>query len=176
MAALSPKALTALVLVSLALTVILLVVVVVLLRRLGAVQASYRRLLRGGDGREDFVAATDRHIAHVDELSSKLDLVGREVARVRQRTSMMLQGVGFTRYDAFPDMGGQLSYSAALVNEAGDGVVLSAINGRSESRSYAKPLRAGTSTYNLSDEELEAVALALGEAGVARHGARAAAR
>jgi hypothetical protein len=75
----------------------------------------------------------------------------------------MVRTVGFTRYDAFHDVGGHLSYSAAFLDEAGDGVVLSAINGRSETRSYAKPVRGGHSDHNLSDEERTAIALAMGQ-------------
>ncbi|HXP14688.1 MAG TPA: DUF4446 family protein, partial [Actinomycetes bacterium] len=66
------------------------------------------------------------------------------------------------RYDAFPDAAGQLSYSAAFLDEAGDGVVLSTINGRSEARSYAKPVRGGRSDHSLSDEERTAIAMAMG--------------
>jgi len=98
----------------------------------------------------------------VDRLRGKLNLVGRETAQLRQRVSTMVRTVGFTRYDAFHDVGGHLSYSAAFLDEAGDGVVLSAINGRSETRSYAKPVRGGHSDHNLSDEERTAIALAMG--------------
>jgi hypothetical protein len=96
-----------------------------------------------------------------DLLRSKLNLVGRETAQLRQRVSSLVGTVGLTRYDAFPDVGGQLSYSAAFLDEAGDGVVLTAINGRAETRSYAKPVRGGRSDHNLSDEERAAITLAM---------------
>ena len=70
--------------------------------------------------------------------------------------------VGLTRYDAFDDAGGQLSYSAAFLDEAGDGVVLSTLNGRAETRSYAKPVRGGRSEHHLSEEERAAIAMAMG--------------
>jgi Protein of unknown function (DUF4446) len=76
--------------------------------------------------------------------------------------SNLVGTVGLTRYDAFPDAGGHLSYSAAFLDEAGDGVVLSTINGRSETRSYAKPVRGGSSDHHLSDEERAAITLAMG--------------
>ena len=83
-----------------------------------------------------------RQVEATDRLRSKLNLVGRETAQLHQRVSSLVGTVGLTRYDAFPDVGGQLSYSAFL-DEAGDGVVLTAINGRAETRSYAKPVRGG---------------------------------
>jgi len=66
----------------------------------------------------------------------------------------------------FEDMGGQLSFSAAILNDLGDGLVISCINGRQEARTYAKPVQRASSPYNLSPEEQEAIRLAL--AGVGR--------
>ena len=64
------------------------------------------------------------------------------------------------RYDAFGDMGGRLSFSAALFDDKGDGLVLSSINGRSETRTYAKALSGFTSDQRLSPEEQDAIAQA----------------
>jgi hypothetical protein len=103
-----------------------------------------------------------RQVEATERLRGKLNLVGRETAQLRQRVSSLVGTVGLTRYDAFGDAGGHLSYSAAFLDEAGDGVVLSTINGRSETRSYAKPVRGGRSDHNLSDEERAAIAMAMG--------------
>ena len=138
------------------------VAVLALTYRLRAVRRTYARLLAGGDSGEDLLAAVARQVESVDRLRGKLNLIGRETAQLRQRASSLVRTVGFTRYDAFPDIGGQLSYSAAFLDEAGDGIVLSAINGRSETRSYAKPVRGGLSDHNLSDEERTAIAMAMG--------------
>jgi hypothetical protein len=64
------------------------------------------------------------------------------------------------RYDALQEMSGQLSFSVALLNIAGDGIVLSSINGRAETRTYAKAVVAGKGTQDLSPEEEEAIRLA----------------
>jgi hypothetical protein len=64
------------------------------------------------------------------------------------------------RYDAFRDMGGRMSFSAALLDDAGDGLVISAIHGRAETRSYAKGVKGGTSDQQLSPEERQAIAFA----------------
>jgi Protein of unknown function (DUF4446) len=69
--------------------------------------------------------------------------------------------VGLLRYDAFEDVGGRLSFSCALLDDHGDGVVLTSINGRQETRVYAKPVTQGVSSYNLSSEEQEAIRQAL---------------
>jgi len=71
-----------------------------------------------------------------------------------------LRHVAVVRYDAFGDMGGRLSFSAAVYDDNGDGIVITAINGRSETRSYAKALTAFTSDQRLSPEEEAAIAQA----------------
>jgi hypothetical protein len=71
-----------------------------------------------------------------------------------------LRHVAVVRYDAFGDMGGRLSFSAALLDGNGDGLVISSINGRSETRTYAKSLRGMESEHRLSPEEERAIAQA----------------
>ena len=162
MSPLPAERLTLLVYVALTATLALGVAVAVLAARLRAARHTYSRLLAGGDGGEDLLAAVARQVEATERLRRKLNLVGRETAQLRQRVSSLVGTVGLTRYDAFDDAGGHLSYSAAFLDEAGDGVVLSTINGRSETRSYAKPVRGGRSDHNLSDEERAAIAMAMG--------------
>jgi hypothetical protein len=154
--------LTLLVYLALAASLALGVAVAVLAARLRAVRRTYATLLAGGAGGEDLLAAVARQVEATERLRGKLNLVGRETAQLRQRVSNLVGTVGLTRYDAFPELGGHLSWSAAFLDEAGDGVVLSTINGRSETRSYAKPVRGGRSEHNLSDEECAAIAVAMG--------------
>ena len=73
-----------------------------------------------------------------------------------------VRNVALLRYDAFEDVGGRLSFSCALLDDQGNGVVLTSINGRQETRVYAKPVSLGTSSHNLSLEEEEAIRRALG--------------
>ena len=68
-----------------------------------------------------------------------------------------LRDVAIVSYDALQEMSGQLSFSLALLNAVGDGVVVSSINGRAETRTYAKPVRAGKGVQELSPEEAQAV-------------------
>lgn len=68
-----------------------------------------------------------------------------------------LRDIAIVRYDALNEGSGQLSFSLALLNATGDGVVLSSINGRAETRTYAKPIVAGQGRQELSPEEAQAV-------------------
>jgi hypothetical protein len=71
--------------------------------------------------------------------------------------SRALRDLAVVRYDALSEMSGQLSFSVALLNALGDGVVLSSINGRTETRTYAKIVRSGAGLQALSPEEEQAV-------------------
>ena len=90
------------------------------------------------------------------------DVLGlrQEVAALRAEARGSLRHLGLVRYDAFADVGGRLSWSLALVDDSGNGVVLTAIHGRSEARSYAKSLVGWTCEQPLSPEEEDAVASA----------------
>jgi hypothetical protein len=71
-----------------------------------------------------------------------------------------LRDVAVIRYDALQEMSGQMSFSLALLNSAGDGIVLSSINGRAETRTYVKAVVAGQGAQQLSPEEQEAIRVA----------------
>jgi Protein of unknown function (DUF4446) len=95
------------------------------------------------------------------------DLVQGTVGSYGTVDPKALRDVAIVRYDALNEMSGQLSFSLALLNAVGDGVVLSSINGRAETRTYAKPVIAGRGEQELSPEEAQAVHSARGGAGVA---------
>ena len=90
------------------------------------------------------------------------DVLGlrQEVAALRAEAGDALRHLAVVRYDAFGGMGGPLSWSLALLDDAGDGVVLTSIHGRSDARTYAKNVAAWSSQQQLSPEEEEAIALA----------------
>ena len=86
------------------------------------------------------------------------DVLGlrQEVAALRAEAGDSLRHLAVVRYDAFGDMGGHLSWSLALLDNAGNGVVLTSIHGRSEARTYAKNVTDWSSQQQLSPEEEEA--------------------
>ena len=85
------------------------------------------------------------------------DLVSGAVGSHGTVDPRALRDLGIVRYDALNEGAGQLSFSLALLNATGDGVVLSSINGRTETRTYAKPIVAGQGKQELSPEEAQAV-------------------
>lgn len=92
-------------------------------------------------------------------LREEFDAVRREAraARAAPTDPRAIRSIAMVRYDAFQDMGGTMSFSAALLDSFGDGIVLTTINGRTEARTYAKIVRGDTATQPLSPEEEQAV-------------------
>lgn len=82
----------------------------------------------------------------------------QEVAALRAEAKGALKHLAVVRYDAFGDVGGHLSWSVALLDDQGHGVVLTSIHGRSEARTYAKNISSWGSEQQLSPEEEEALA------------------
>ena len=125
--------------------------------RVRRVRRQLRRATQGGETGLGIFGADDEAAA----LRSELERSRRLVEETRAYLAESIRHVAVVRYDAFPDMGGRLSFSAALLDEAGDGLVLTAINGRSETRSYAKSVTAGSSEQPLSPEETKAIQAAM---------------
>ena len=116
--------------------------------------------LTGGDSGATFVEAVTRQHRETEGLRTDVRMLRDDLAAARADLSDALRHVAVVRYDAFGDMGGRLSFSAALLDDAGDGLVLTSINGRTETRSYAKGVKAGESDHSLSPEELQAIGYA----------------
>jgi hypothetical protein len=97
----------------------------------------------------------------------RLEAAVRSLSATDRRQEELIEGavrrVGVVRYDAFEDVGGRLSFSCAMLDDHGNGVVMTSINGRQDTRVYAKPILDGGSRYNLSIEEEEAIRQALAE-------------
>lgn len=110
-----------------------------------------------GGRRGDVLSLLERHINEVTELRSDVHALRDYTAQLRELDRVAVSRTGMVRYDAFDDMGGHLSFSAALLDEGADGLVVSAINGRTDTRVYAKPIERGESRHNLSDEERAAI-------------------
>lgn len=129
--------------------------------RLRRLRRDYSVLQSGYDQPQSFVAVVARKVAEVEKLRADVAGVRDDIASTRAELAEALQHVSVVRYDAFGDQSGRLSFSAALLDDLGDGLVLSAINGRAETRLYAKGVKDGRSGQSLSPEEQQAVSYAL---------------
>jgi hypothetical protein len=113
------------------------------------------RARRGAENPGD--AGLRRELAEVANRLAALETGVAQIVGVLPRT---VQGVGVLRYNPFPDMGGNMSFSVALLDGRANGVVISVLNDRNGSRVYGKAVENGTPAHPLSDEEQRALALA----------------
>lgn len=115
-----------------------------------------RRLTRLALGRngsiEETISILMRDMKEFKEFRSELE---RYLKLAEGRLRGTVQGVGVVRFNPFESsgQGGNQSFALALLDEGGQGVVLSTLYARDRVGVYAKPLSAFASTYELSDEE-----------------------
>jgi len=100
-------------------------------------------------------------ISDIEELSRRQLSLADVLKKHHKMINESIRAVGLVRYDAFHDIGGEFSFSAALLDDNGDGLIISSINGRNEGRVYTKLITDGIASSSLSVEEEEAVAKAL---------------
>ena len=105
----------------------------------------YRKMMSGatGDNLERLLMGHIDEVRHVVEENKRLDTENRRIDELLQKA---VTRVGIVRFRAFEDMGSDLSYAVALLDAHDNGVVMSSIFGREDSRSYAKPIVGGKST------------------------------
>jgi uncharacterized protein YlxW (UPF0749 family) len=118
------------------------------------------RVTKGAAGNE-LLRALHNHENDLDALDAVVVDLQARVAEVERGLELCTSRVAMVHYDAFPDMGGKLSFSLAMLDEQGDGIVLSVINGRSETRAWGKRVVAGNSRQRLSDEESQVLERAM---------------
>ena len=90
-------------------------------------------------------------IESANEISEKAI---EECKRLEIKMKDCIQKVAIMRYKAFENVGSDLSFSIAMLDDKNDGLILTGIYGRQESTTYAKPIDKGISRYDLSEEEL----------------------
>ena len=73
------------------------------------------------------------------------------------------QKMGLVKYDAFNQMGGQLSFCLALLDENNNGFIINSVHSTEGCYSYTKEIKGGESSISLGKEEEEALSMAMGE-------------
>lgn len=122
----------------------------------------YRHLLAGPRG-QDLEDLLLQQAQTLDQIEARLRELEAALERTLRDGLRHVRHVGLVRYQAFPDVGGNLSFSLALLDGSATGAVLTSLWTRTECRLYAKPVLQGTSPQPLSAEEQEALAQALAE-------------
>ena len=149
---------------------IILVVLILVLIVLLAVQISKTSKLKkrldkfvlGKDG-----ASLEQDIAGLYEdnkfLKTSADKNKKDIRTLYKRMENAYQKMGIVKYEAFNQMGGQLSFSLALLDENNNGFIINSVHSTEGCYSYTKEIKNGESSISLGKEEEEALATAIGE-------------
>ncbi len=121
-----------------------------------ALRKRYCRMMMGQEELclEDLL---NHHGSLIENAIHQQELAGARLAGIEEKLQLAVAGVGLVRYNAFRETGSDLSFSLALLDRNLDGVVLTSLFGREESRCYGKPVKAGQSAHLLSEEETQAL-------------------
>lgn len=119
--------------------------------KLNTLQAKYDFFTQGKEANIDTVL-TDT-LTELHKTQQELSSLQEQHQKLHEQVQGCLQNVNLVRYDAFDAMGGEMSYSILLTDAKNNGLILTSIYGREESRCYAKNIHNGTSQYPLADEE-----------------------
>lgn len=114
-----------------------------------------------GDTLGDIMDCLASHSQAVSDLQGRTDAIAAKLDEHGRKQLECLQRVGMVKFNAFDDVGGEQSFALVMLDANGDGVVVSSIYGRQDSRLYAKPISNTGGERPLSDEEQLALANAL---------------
>ena len=144
------------------LVIALLVYCIILHIRLGSLKKKYDFFMQGDNG-----ASLERklsvEVSEIRDAAKGLETMMTEQAAIRNIQSNTIQKIGFIKYNAFENIGNDLSFALTLLDGNNNGICISSIYGRNESRIFSKPIVKGKSLVSLSQEELESLNAALGE-------------
>lgn len=141
-------------------SLLLAAVSIVQVRRTRRLTARFEAITRGSEERS-LEAILEAHLTRVhqvvrdlEDATARTEILERDLRRAFSR-------VGLVRYNPFEDTGGNQSFALALLDEHGDGFVMSSLHARNQTRVYAKGVRAGQPDSAMSAEEQEALRTAL---------------
>jgi len=128
-------------------------------RRLAGIVSSHDDLLNSGraEGASARLSSLEEAVSERKAQAERTELRLAELEKAAQHD---VSRVGFLRFNAFPDAGAELSYALALLNDSGDGVVISSIFSREDTRTFGKAVNRFQPLQEASREELSAIALA----------------
>ncbi|HEY8806393.1 MAG TPA: DUF4446 family protein [Candidatus Limnocylindria bacterium] len=132
-----------------------------MLQRSEARLRSRLRRILSDNGNAGLDEVLDGQAKRIEQLGSTVDALNTLERQLEASSRLALQKVGIVRFNPFQDSGGDQSFAIALLDQGGTGVVFSSLHGRAETRIFAKQVANGRSTHSLSDEEQQAIRVAL---------------
>lgn len=124
--------------------------------RISKLKRRYKVLVKGSDG-INIEGLLLKNEEDIESLRDNIGMASKKIEELNTKLTFAIQKVGFVRYNAFAEMGSEMSFSIVFLDNFHSGFVLTSIYGREQSTSYAKPIKDGESIYPLSAEEIQAL-------------------
>jgi len=143
----------------LAMTALILLALIIFINinlKLSRMNRRYQKMMQGTGG-SNLESMLLTHLEEVRNAVRQVDKLTVDCLRLDKNLRLCVQRVGIVRFSAFEDTGSDLSFAVALLDSNNNGVIVSSIFARNDSRTYAKPVMAGQSSYFLTDEEKQAL-------------------
>ena len=131
------------------------------LTKLSRLHRSYS-LLEVAEGRENYIDLLSRTLEQFALVQDEMLAQDYAIKQLKSGLRDSLNHIAVVRYDALDNLSGRYSFSAAIVDDYGDGLIITTIHGRADTRSYLKEITGGKSEIDLSPEESDAITTALG--------------
>jgi hypothetical protein len=96
-------------------------------------------------------------LAKLKDLEGNFEKISRELEELKKESQFWVRKIGIIRFNPFKEVGGDQSFSIALLDANNSGVVVSSLYSREDNRVYGKPIKNGKSEYQLSEEENQAI-------------------
>ena len=129
------------------------------IKKTNKVRTKYNRFMNGLSDR-NMEELLESCLSNSNMVSAKNREIEIKINEIERTILQCVQKVGIVRFNAFDNVGSDLSYSIALLDNNDSGIVLSGIYARDSSSTYAKPVSSGKSKYSLSAEEIQAIDIA----------------
>lgn len=146
----------------LVISIILLIVVIVQIAKVNKLNKRIGKFTLGKDGK-----SLENDIISIIEdnkfLKNSTEKNKNDIRVLYKKIEPTFQKMGLVKYDAFNQMGGQLSFSLALLDENNNGFIINSVHSTEGCYSYTKEIKRGVSDISLGKEEEEALQIAMGE-------------
>ena len=99
-------------------------------------------------------------LSQFQELKGNFEKISKELGNLKKENKFNIQKFGIVRFNPFKEIGGNQSFSIALLDGRDDGIVITSLYTKEGNRIFGKPIKGGKSEYLLSEEEKEAIKIA----------------
>lgn len=146
---------------TLVIMVILIIGFIILIAKFSKLNKKYKNfMIKLGNGK-NLEEDLETYMYRVNKVESENAKIIHSIEEINKEQKKCIQKIGMVRYNAFQDVGSDLSFALALLDDNNDGFVLNGIYSREMSNIYAKPIENGKSTYTVSSEEAQAIGKAM---------------